>query len=146
MIPTESAITSVAHVIELAVAPAFVLTGIGSMLGVMTARLSRVIDRAREVEAPGFNGAVGAGGIDQEIKILSRRARLIGLSIGLCTLAALLIASVIAALFLGAFVSFNAPVTVASLFIAAMLSMVAALLLFLREVFLATASLRIGTG
>jgi len=47
----DSGITAVAHVIQLSVAPVFLLSGIGAMLAVMTNRLARVIDRARTLEA-----------------------------------------------------------------------------------------------
>ena len=47
----DSGITGIAHVIQLSVAPVFLLSGIGAMLAVMTNRLARVIDRARALEA-----------------------------------------------------------------------------------------------
>ena len=46
----ETAIASVGHAIQLSVAPVFLLSGIGAMLAVLTNRLARVVDRAREVE------------------------------------------------------------------------------------------------
>ena len=80
----------------------------------------------------------------QELATLSHRAKLISVSIGLCTVTALLVSSVIAILFLGSFLTFDASLAVALLFVAAMLAFIAALLSFLREVFLAIASLQIG--
>ena len=47
----DSGITGIAHVIQLSVAPVFLLSGIGAMLAVMTNRVARVIDRARALEA-----------------------------------------------------------------------------------------------
>lgn len=138
----ESAITTMAHVIELAVAPVFLLTGIGAMLAVMTNRLGRIVDRARRIEVLLRDPATKTEQRHTELTQLARRARLISLSIGLCTLTALLICGVIAVLFLGAFLDFDAAVIVALLFIAAMLAFIAALLGFLREVLLATAALR----
>ena len=76
--------------------------------------------------------------------MLSRRAKLIGRAITLCTTTALLVCTVIAALFLSAFLRFDAPIPVALLFIAAMLCFFLGLLCFLREIYLATKSLRIG--
>jgi Protein of unknown function (DUF2721) len=136
---------SVAHVIQLAVAPVFLLTAIGTLLSVMTNRLSRVIDRARLLEnklesAP----AESVAGLHTHLATLSRRAKLINRAITLSTATALLVCTVIAILFLGDFLQFNITIPVAVLFITAMLLLVLALLSFLREIFLATTSLRIG--
>ncbi|WPL17475.1 hypothetical protein Thiowin_02494 [Thiorhodovibrio winogradskyi] len=139
-----------AHSIQLAVAPVFLLTGIGALLGVMAGRIARVIDRSRKVEAllastiaetdPARTRAA------TEMRRLQQRARLISLAIGFCTLAALLVVFVIAVLFLGAFWQLEASLTVAGLFIAAMGSLTLALVLFLREVMIATADLCFGRG
>jgi len=139
--PPESPITAIAHVIQLSVAPVFLLTGIGAMLGVLTNRLSRIVDRARVVERriPEHQESAQA-----ELQALSTRARLVGASIGLCTLTSLLVSTVIALLFLGTFLTFNASLVVAMLFVASMLAFILALLLFLREIFIATAGLRFG--
>jgi hypothetical protein len=141
---SDSGITGVAHVIQLSVAPVFLLSGIGAMLAVMTNRLARVIDRARLLEGqlPGKPGDAEA--LHGHLATLSRRAKLVGRSITLCTITALLVCAVIAILFLSAFLGFDASVPVALLFVAAMLAFFAGLLTFLREIFLATASLRIG--
>ncbi|KAF0219631.1 MAG: hypothetical protein FD174_1886 [Geobacteraceae bacterium] len=135
----------VAHVIQLAVAPVFLLTGIGTMLNVMANRLGRVIDRARVLEARVESSPpeVGAA-LHRNLAILSLRAKLIGHAITLCTATALLVCTIIAILFLGNFLQFNISIPVALLFIIAMLSLVLGLLVFLREIFIATASLRIG--
>ena len=140
-----SNIGSVAHVIQLAVAPVFLLTAIGTLLSVMTNRLSRIIDRARLLETrlestpseskPEIHGLIAT---------LSRRATLINRAITLSTVTALLVCAVIAILFLGEFLECTITFPVAFLFIVAMLSLVLALLNFLREIFIATANLRIG--
>jgi hypothetical protein len=139
----ETSITAIAQVIQLAVAPVFLLSGIGAMLAVMTNRLARVIDRARVLENL-LHASPGDAGIHAQLATLSRRAALVGRSITLCTITALLICAVIALLFLGAFLAFDASVAVALLFVAAMVAFFVGLLSFLREIFLATASLRIG--
>jgi len=138
-------ITDIAHAIQLAVAPVFLLTAIGAILGVMANRLGRVIDRARILEgrldsAPPAEGAA----IRAHLKILSRRAQLINQALTCCTMTALLVCTVIAVLFFGSFVRFDITIPVSLLFIMAMVLLVMGLLWFLREVFLATASLRIG--
>jgi hypothetical protein len=141
----ETAIASVGHAIQLSVAPVFLLLGIGAMLAVMTNRLGRIVDRARSTEArlPG----VAPGELESSrdhLVTLSRRAKLINLAITFCTITALLVCAVIGTLFIGAFLRFDASFSVAILFITAMSSFFVGLLCFLREIFIATATLRIG--
>ena len=114
------------------------------MLAVMTNRLARVIDRARLLESWLETHPSEAAAVHSQLATLARRAKLVGNAITLCTVTALLICAVIAMLFLGAFLRFDASVTVALLFIAAMLAFFTGLLFFLREIFVATTNLRIG--
>jgi hypothetical protein len=136
---------AVAHAIQLAVAPVFLLSGIAAILAVMTNRLGRVIDRARVLEDR-LEGAApeSLATLRTELGVLSRRAKLNGRAITLCVTTALLVCTVIAVLFLSAFLRFDAAVPVALLFIAAMLCFFLGLLWFVREIYLATVTLRIG--
>ncbi|MGH7832990.1 MAG: DUF2721 domain-containing protein [Candidatus Binatia bacterium] len=88
-------VSAVAHVIQLAVAPVFLLTGIGAILAVMTNRLGRIIDRARVLEAR-LDGASPEvlGPLRADLATLSLRAKLIGRAITLCTATALLVCTV----------------------------------------------------
>ncbi len=144
MQPTDR-ISAIAHVIQVAIAPVFLLTGIASLLVVLTNRLGRIIDRARLLEghhhsATGeFRVSIGA-----DLRMLSRRSRLINFGISLFTIAALLVCVVIAVLFVSAFFDTDVSRLVASLFVLAMIALITGLVSFLREVQLATASLRIG--
>lgn len=141
----DTGVAAIAHVIQLSVAPVFLLSGIGAMLSVMTSRLARVVDRARVLEAEVLQrGTDPEALVTDELSALSRRARLISFSIGLCTVTAILVSAVIAVLFIGAFLQLNTSTTVASLFITAMVAFVAGLLMFLREILLATTSVQIG--
>lgn len=134
-------ITIIAHVIQLAVAPVFLLTGIGAMLGVMTNRLSRIIDRRRAL-CDNESGSDKRNGLalEREFNALVRRTRLINRAIGLCTTSALMICIVIAALFVGAFLRTDMSIAIGVLFIVAMLSLVGGLIYFLREIHLAMRS------
>jgi hypothetical protein len=131
-------IAEIARVIQLSVAPVFLLTGVSALLGVLSTRLGRTIDRARTLETS------ASGHVLQDLTVLSRRAKLIYRAILLATTCALLVCFVIAALFISAFVRFPVSAVVAVLFVAAMAALIASLLHFLREVFLATRVLRIG--
>lgn len=135
----------VAHAIQLAVAPVFLISGIGAMLVVMTNRLGRIIDRARVIEQRLENASPDCvAGYNQDLAVLSKRAKLISRAITLCTTTALLICTVIAVLFLNAFLRLDAAIPVSFLFITAMLTFFLGLVWFLREVYLATINLRIG--
>jgi hypothetical protein len=144
-VQAESQVVAIGHVIQLAVAPVFLLTGVGGLLAVLTNRLSRIIDRARTLEERAVRVA-GAeqGTIHAELQLLSRRARLINSAVSLCTMCALLICAVIVALFVGAFLSTDLSVPIGLIFTGAMLALFWALVSFLREIYLATRNLRIG--
>jgi hypothetical protein len=145
LLPPAKSVEEIARVVQLSIAPVFLITGIGSLLGVLSNRLGRTIDRARLLESI-LSGTQEAAKdrIHGELQILSRRAKLIYRAIGLGTTSALLICFVIASLFISAFVQFPVGNVVGLLFVAAMVTLIVALLLFLREVFLATRILRIG--
>ncbi len=138
-------LVDIGQVIQLAVAPVFLLSGIGIILTVLTNRLARVIDRARRLEEAA-RSASGEALKEQrgELLVMAQRARLMNRAITLSTGSALLVAIVVVLLFLGALLDFNATLPVAGLFILAMLCLIWALLLFLREVFLAIKALKIG--
>jgi len=138
-------IDAMAHVIQLSVAPVFLLTAIGTMLSVMINRLARIIDRARVQEARLESAAPEAmPKLHSSLATLSRRADLIGHAIFLCTATAVLVCTVIALLFVGEYLRYDISLPVAFLFILAMALMVIGLITFLREIFIAKASLQIG--
>jgi uncharacterized protein DUF2721 len=141
-----SDVTSIAHVIQLSIAPVFLLTAVGAMLGVLSSRLSRAVDRARTLEGR-VRTATGdeASTLRRPLAVLGRRIRMIYQAMVLCALCALLICSVIVALFASTLAGTVLAVQIAVLFVAAMLAFIGALLLFLREVHLAITTLQIGT-
>ena len=131
-------ITTVAHVIQQAVAPVFLLTGVGAILSVLSSRLGRIIDRYRVFDKVAESERAEYA---DEIATLLRRARWIHWAISLCTICALFICIVIAALFIGSEADKDPSGTIAAFFIAAMLALTTGLLCFLREIALATGSL-----
>jgi hypothetical protein len=141
----DSDISGIAHVIQLAIAPVFLLTGIASLLGVMANRLARVIDRARDIEEKlaGLEGDAAARA-QRQLSVLGQRARLASWAINFCTTAALLICADIATLFIDAFVGTQLRWLVGALFILTMIAVIGGLVSFLREVYLATHTLSIG--
>jgi len=138
-------IVDVAHVIQLAIAPVFLLTGVGSLLGVMTSRLGRVIDRGRHMESIYVALKESARRhADEELHALAKRARLASWAINFSTAAALLVCAVIATLFLDAFLGTDLKWLVGAFFFAAMVLLIGGLVCFLREVYVATHTVYIG--
>jgi hypothetical protein len=136
----ESSLATIASVIQLAVAPVFLVSGVAALLAVLANRLGRIIDRARVLELL----AVPDAHVTDELSTLSQRARLINRSITLATTSALLVCSVIVVLFLGTFLTIDLGTIVALLFVAAMACLIAGLITFLREIRMATLTLMIG--
>ena len=138
-------IIGIGHAIQLAVAPVFLLAGVGATVNVLASRLARVVDRARPMEEQ-LKQANGAEAEDlrRRLRVLAKRAALINRALTLCVLCALCVSLVVVALFGSAALGLDLSLAVALLFTAGMLSLAAALIYFLREVFIATAALRIG--
>ena len=138
-------VTDIARVIQLAVAPVFLLTAIGTILSVLSGRLARIIDRARVLVDRGARATSPEQqvAIRAEIAVLLRRRRLVNLAITSGTVAALLVCVLIASAFVGYLVGVNFSTFLAVLFIAAMAAFVSALVLFLREILIAVATLRL---
>ena len=124
-------LTTVSHVIQLAVAPVFLLTGVGAILSVLTGRLGRLVDRFRVLSETHSELPVKQA---KELKILSVRVLWVHWAITLCTVSALFVAIVIGALFVGAVVDINPSRVVSILFILAMTSLIIGLGCFLREI------------
>jgi hypothetical protein len=138
-------VVDVAHAIQLAVAPVFLFSGIAAFLAVLTNRLARIVDRARRVGESLRDESTREPELARaHLLAAERRSRLINVAITLSTIAALLVALVIALLFAGTFVAINLASPVAVLFVLAMTVLVGALLCFLLEVRVAIAALRIG--
>lgn len=137
-------VSNVATAIQLALAPVFLLTAIAGLLNVMTGRLSRIVDRGRALaEQRGSVGRAEQEAIDQKLRNLERRRHLNSVAITTCTVAALLVCIVIAAMFLEALLDAPLQWPIGFLFTAATLTLVVGLAYFLREVHLATQTIRI---
>ena len=138
-------VVDIAHAIQLAVAPVFLISGIAALLGVLTNRLARIVERARRIEdSLKIAQPSELDGARDQLHVAARRARYINVSITLSTVAALLIALVVALLFASTFAPLNLAAYVAVLFVLAMVALVCALVSFLLEVRVAIAALQIG--
>jgi hypothetical protein len=134
----------IAHLIQSSVAPVFLLSGVAATLGVLTNRLSRIVDRARTLEEQ-IEGHPGRGPqLHDDLRVLARRANYINVAISLATIAALLVALVVVTLFANAFMGSELAIMIALLFVGAMVCLSAAFIAFFIEVRLAMTALRIG--
>lgn len=142
--PPDTAVANITRVIQLSVAPVFLLTAAGTLLGVFSTRLGRIVDRSRKLlerlpEVPPDRQA----GVREELALQFRRRRLVNTSIGFATAAALLVCVLIAVAFIASLLHWDFSHPVAGLFVAAMVAFIGALLAFLAEVLLAVRSVRI---
>ncbi len=136
----------IAHLIQIALTPIFLISAIGVTLSVLTSRLARIVDRARVMEDVLRQPDRRPDGRDLHaaLRVLARRARYINAAITLITVSALFIALVVVMLFVNAFLRWDLSAFIACMFIVSMLSLAAALSAFLIEVRIATNTLRIG--
>jgi hypothetical protein len=133
----------VSHIIQLAIAPVFLLTGVGTTLTVLTNRLARIIDRCRVLEdlIPDDAKLPLKPGLLLELDELYERTHLINRAITLSTTCGLLICLVISALFLADAIGLGLDKTIAALFVGGILALVGSFIYFLREIFVATKTL-----
>ena len=131
-------VTSASEVIQLAIAPVFLLMGVSALLGVLTGRLGRVVDRFRVLNEK--YGNVQKDEVDakiwRELHLLQSRAIWVHRAITLSTLSLLLVSVVICMLFLGSSIGWDSSWLVAMVFIATMLSLIIGLGCFLREIYI----------
>jgi hypothetical protein len=127
----------IAHVIQLAIAPVFLLTAVGTLINTLVHRLGRSVDRRRTLvaEMPALQGVMAASA-EAELTFVRRRVRLVYTAILLAVTAALLICVLIAIAFVDALINADFAQLVAVLFVLAMLALIGSLGLFLREVYL----------
>jgi uncharacterized protein DUF2721 len=138
------AVSTIAHQIQLAVAPVFLLAGIGSILNVLAQRLARVVERARSLERDFASFEEEARTLaTAELRILDKRMTVVNLALSACTAAALFVCVLVAMLFVADLADFAFGRLVAWLFVLAMGLLIFGLLLFLWEVRLAMRALRV---
>lgn len=146
LLPHTPALAQLAQIIQLAVAPVFLLAGLGAFLNVCAGRLARIVDRARRLE-PRILESRGQehDRLIAEIRMLDRRIRVVNTAIFTSVLAAVLISIVVILLF-GAFLTgYRFGTLIALLFIAAMIATASGFAIFLHETRLGTRSVRIGS-
>ena len=141
--PLTTPLGDIAHVIQLAIAPVFLLTAIGTVLAVLTGRLGRAVDRRRSLMAAVSSLESGTADLArQEIAFEVRRIRLIYVAISMAVMSALLVCGLISLAFIDAFLAWDLGKLIAVLFVLAMVALIGSLSIFLREIFLSVNSPR----
>lgn len=134
----------IAHAIQLALAPVFLLTGIAGLLNVMAGRLARIIDRGRYLTEQNLPQHLeNPDALHKELNRLERRRHYASSAITACTCSALLVCMVVAVIFLQVLLQVELKWVISSLFTASTLTLIVGLGYFLREVHLATRTVRI---
>ena len=138
------AVSTIAHTIQLVMAPVFMVAGIAGLLNLLATRLNRVVDRARilgreftPTDHPDHGRHVW------ELRILDRRIRIVNRAILLCTASAIAICLVVAGLFIAALADLNVGRWIAVAFILAMGLLISGLGAFLLEIRLALYTIRV---
>ncbi len=146
MIETNVDVAAVARVIELAVAPVFLLAGISGLMVVLTNRLARIIDRSRALRAAEVevSNQQDRQRIRRELRAAFARGRVVNFAILMATLSALMVCLVIIMLFISSFQSAEMSVVISGMFVVCMLFLALAFCAFLAEVLISTGYLKSG--
>ena len=137
-------VTDLVPILEIAIGPVILISGVGLLVLSMTNRLGRVSDRTRLLaEALRKPGATEPERLSSQLKILSRRAELIRLAIILAILSVFLACVLIIALFFGALFGLEIAVLLILLFVGSMGSLLGSLVLFIGDINLSLAALRL---
>lgn len=146
-IPPETAVSEIAAIIQTVLAPVFLLAGIGAFLNVCTGRLSRIVDRTREIE-PRLLASRGAehDRLLVEMQVLDRRIKLVTHAIWLAVLAAVLICLVVVLLFAGTLIGGHFGTAIALIFIVCMVALGVGFAVFLIETRLGARAVRVRTS
>lgn len=137
-------VNTVAEIVRLALAPVFLLSGIGAFLNVLASRLSRIVDRSRDIEPM----LLASRGAEHDrwiaaLKILDRRMSLINWATGLSVASAILTCLVVVLLFGANLIRTRLGTEIAWLFIGSMLAIGAGFAVFLLETTIAGRAVRV---
>jgi hypothetical protein len=143
-VPFSPVLTTVAETIQAAIAPVFLLAGLGAILNVMVGRLARIVDRSRQLEALHLRsiGPERERHI-RELRLIDGRIRMINNAVYLVVMAAILICLVVAMLFVAELGNFQIGQVIAVTFIVSMLLLTGGLICFLIEIHMSVRAIRV---
>ncbi|KAB7783270.1 DUF2721 domain-containing protein [Methylorubrum populi] len=135
---------SIAHIIQVALAPAFLLSALATLLNVFSTRLGRVADKVDALSAtlPGADGEARAT-LDRRLAYLRRRSLLLDLAVVLASLGGVMTGAAVLTLFVGALRDASAASVLFACFGLALVCTILAILAFLAEILLAGRGVRL---
>lgn len=138
-------LSQIIPVLQVAIGPVILISGVGLLLLTMTNRLARTIDRSRQLASDLQRQVVGAPRepILAQVAIIYRRARLLRLTITLAGLSVLLAALLIIVLFLTALLHWEEGLVVSLIFIGCMSSLILSLATFIYDIHLSLVALKL---
>lgn len=144
MMPIAESAAQVAQIIQLAVAPVFLLAGIGAFLNVCTGRLARIVDRGRAIE-PQLLGSTGArhDRLVAEINVVDRRMKLVSFAISMTVTSAVLVCAVVVLLFSAGLINLHVGTAIALMFIGSMVTLAIGFFTFLIETRVGARAIRV---
>jgi len=147
---SETVITTISTLIQLSVAPVFLLAGVAGLLNVFTSRLTRSIDKLEKIDAQINKHEKQDDACDQESEFLQKRRNFlikrmknINFAIFFATATGLMVALVIISVFFSSLFDFNSEIPISISFIFAMVFLVISLILFLREIYFTNLSINL---
>jgi Protein of unknown function (DUF2721) len=136
-------LTEIIPVLQVAIGPVILISGVGLLLLTMTNRLGRAIDRARQLAREVNGPDADRTRVSEQVATIYRRARVLRLTITLASLSVLLAAVLIIALFVAALLQQDYVLTISLIFIACLVSLIGSLIAFLYDIHLSLAALRL---
>lgn len=136
-------VTELIPVIQMAIGPVILISGVGLLILSMTNRLGRVIDRTRALCAQKQDEGCSDGVLTDQLTILMRRARLIRLSIILVSMSALAAAALVIVLFLTAYAGAESGALITTLFLGGMICLILSLIVFIVDMNLSLSALNV---
>lgn len=143
LVDNTTVVPSISSLIQLSVAPVFLLAGVAGLLNVFIGRLARIIDKLEKLEKLDnienkTEKNINIKDLKKRKSFLIMRMKSTNLAIFFTTATGLMVALVIITIFLSTLLSYNGEVIISILFVLSMVSLVIALILFLREIYFTT--------
>jgi len=137
-------LSSLLPIIQLAITPVILISGMGALMITLTNRMARIVDRTRVVaEAIPSASAEDRSHLEDQLNIMWRRALLIRRAVTSNGLSMLVSCLLVVVLFATALFHLQMPALILGLFAAGILLLIASLVDFLRDIFVSLHALHL---
>jgi hypothetical protein len=141
---TDAIPSSSLPIIQTAITPVILLSGVGALMITLTNRMGRIVDRTRALAGQARQAAEGARAhIDEQLAIMWRRANLLRMAVTFAGLSMLLSCVLVMVIFVDAFFQRHFGLEMIAIFGASVLSLILALVWFLRDIWMSLWALHI---